>query len=142
METMHPIGSFRAGSGAMLVLDPGLSLNHALRIENVRKGEWTVRAFTNEFFTTVLEASCGSDDASPAERFPLDVDCAMSAICDPDSIEKDDDLRVKQCIDATRDTPFGCAPYGAVFHYKEDDTYPVQVYRDANGVATKITINE
>ena len=142
METIHPIGSFLAESGTMLVLDPGLSLNHAIRIKNVRKGEWTVRAFTNEFFTTVLEASCGSDDASPVERFPLDVDWAMSAIFDPASVEKDDDLRVKQCIDATRSIPFGCVPYGAVFHYEEDGTYPVQVYRDADGIATKITINE
>lgn len=142
METIHPIGSFRAESGTMLVLDPGLRLNHALRIENVRKGEWTVRVFTNKFCATVLEASCAPGEASPAERFPLDVDCAMSAICDPDSVEKDDDLRAKQCIDATRSISFGCVPYGAVFHYEEDDTYPVQVYRDADGIATKITINE
>ena len=48
-EQKFDIGTFRVESGALAILDPLCDASEAIRVENVRTGEWSVRVNVREW---------------------------------------------------------------------------------------------
>lgn len=49
-EQKFDIGTFRVESGTLAILDPLCDEDEAIRIENVRTGEWSVRVNVREWY--------------------------------------------------------------------------------------------
>ena len=147
-EQKFEIGTFRVESGTLAIMDPFCGVDEAIRVENVRTGEWSVRVNVREWYgVEKVEMVCGNDDGGShrTNTFELITDTATAAAIDADALMDalgPEDERVKR-FSALTDGKVGASVMerGMAAHTGEGDgAYPVCVYRDDSGMACKIVM--
>lgn len=141
------IGTFRVESGVMAILDPLCDASEAIRVEDVRTGEWSVRVDWREWYgVEKVEMVCEGDGGSHhTNTLELIVETATAAAIDADAMMDalgPEDERVKR-FSALTDGEVGASVMerGMAAHTGEGDgAYPVCVYRDDSGMACKIVM--
>lgn len=147
-EQKFDIGTFRVESGTLAILDPLCDEDEAIRIENVRTGEWSVRVDRREWYgVEKVEMVCGNDDGGSHHTNTLEliVETATAAAIDADAMMDalgPEDERVKRFLALTGgEAGASVMKHGMAAHTGEGDgTYPVCVYRDDEGMACKIVM--
>lgn len=147
-EQKFDIGAFRVESGTLAILDPLCDADEAIRIENVRTGEWSVRANRREWYgVEKVEMVCGNDDGGSYHSNTLELiaETATAAAIDVDALMDalgPEDERVKRFLALTGgEAGASVMERGMATHTGEGDgTYPVCVYRDDSGKACKIVM--
>ena len=147
-EQIFDIGTFCVESGMMAILDPLCDADEAIRIENVRTGEWSVRVNRRELYgVKKVEMVCGEDDGGSqlANTLELIAETATAAAVDADALMDalgPEDERVKRFLALTGgETGASVLERGMATHTGEGDgSYPVCVYRDGDGKACRIVM--
>ena len=147
-EQRFYIGTFRVESGMMAILDPLCDADEAVRVENVRTGEWIVRVNRREWYgVKKVEMVCGEDDGGSqlANTLELIAETATAAAVDADALMDalgPEDERVKRFLALTGgEAGASVMERGMATRTGEGDgTYPVCVYRDNSGVVCKIVM--
>lgn len=142
------IGAFRVESGTLAILDPLCDVDEAIRVENVRTGEWSVRVNVREWYgVEKVEMVCGNDEGGSHHTNTLEliVETATAAVVDADAMMDalgPEDERVKRFLALTGgEAGASVMERGMATHTGEGDgTYPVCVYRDNSGVVCKIVM--
>lgn len=69
-EQKFDIGTFCVESGTLAILDPLCDADEAIRVENARTGEWSVRVDRREWYgVEKVEMVCGNDDGGEGEQY-------------------------------------------------------------------------
>lgn len=147
-EQRFDIGTFRVESGTLAILDPLCDVDEAIRIENVRTGEWSVRVNVREWYgVEKVEMVCGNDEGGSrcTNTLELIADTATAAAIDADALMDalgPEDERVKRFLALTGgEAGASVMEHGMAAHTGEGDgAYPVCVYRDNSGVVCKIVM--
>ena len=147
-EQRFDIGTFRVESGTLAILDPLCDVDQAIRVENVRTGEWSVRVNVREWYgVESVEMVCGEDDGRSHHTNTLELiaETATAAAIDADVLMDalgPEDERVKRFLALTgSETGASVMERGMTAHTGEGDgTYPVCVYRDDGGMACRIVM--
>lgn len=147
-EQKFDIGTFRVESGTIAILDPLCDADEAIRIENVRTGEWNVRVNRREWYgVESVEMVCGEDDngSQLANTLELIAETATAAAIDADAMMDalgPEDERVGRFLALTGgETGASVMERGMATHTGEGDgSYPVCVYRDGDGRACRIVM--
>lgn len=147
-EQIFDIGTFRVESETLAILDPLCDVDEAIRIENVRTGEWSVRVNRREWYgIKSVEMACGEDDGGSqlANTLELIAETATAAAVDADALMDalgPEDERVKRVLALTGgETGASVLERGMATHTGEGDgSYPVCVYRDGDGRACRIVM--
>lgn len=142
------IGTFRVESGVMAIMDPLCDAGEAIRVENVRTGEWSVRVNVREWYgVEKVEMVCGNDEGGSHHTNTLEliVETATAAAIDADAMMDalgPEDERAKRFLALTGgEAGASVMERGMATHTGEGDgTYPVCVYRDDDGMACKIVM--
>ena len=147
-EQRFDIGTFRVESGTLAIMDPLCDVDEAIRVENVRTGEWSVRVNVREWYgVEKVEMVCGNDEGGSHHTNTLEliVETATAAAIDADAMMDalgPEDERVKRFLALTGgEAGASVMERGMATHTGEGDgTYPVCVYRDNSGVVCKIVM--
>lgn len=147
-EQRFDIGTFRVESGTLSILDPLCDVDQAIRVENVRTGEWSVRVNVREWYgVEKVEMVCGNDEGGLrcTNTLELIAETATAAAVDADALMDalgPEDERVKRFLALTgSETGASVMERGMATHTGEGDgTYPVCVYRDDEGMACKMVM--
>ena len=147
-EQRFDIGTFRVESGMLAILDPLCDVDEAIRVENVRTGEWSVRGNVREWYgVEKVEMVCEGDEGGSHHTNTLEliVETATAAAIDADAMMDalgPEDERVKRFLALTGgEAGASVMERGMATHTGEGDgTYPVCVYRDNSGVVCKIVM--
>ena len=146
-EQKFDIGTFRVESGALAILDPLRDASEAIRIEDVRTGEWSVRVNVREWYgVEKVEMVCEGDGGSHhTNTLELIVETATAAAIDADAMMDalgPEDERVKRFLALTGgEAGATVMERGMATRTGEGDgTYPICVYRDDDGMACKIVM--
>lgn len=147
-EQRFDIGTFRVESGTLAILDPLCDVDEAIRVEKVRKGEWSVRVNRHEWYgVESVEMVCGEDDGGSqlANTLELIAETATAAAIDADAMMDalgPEDDRVKRFLALTGgEAGASVMERGMATHTGEGDgSYPVCVYRDGDGKACRIVM--
>ena len=146
-EQRFDIGTFRVESGTLAIMDPLCDAGEAIRIEDVRTGEWSVRVNVREWYgVEKVEMVCEGDGGSHhTNTLELIVETATAAAIDADAMMDalgPEDERVKRFLALTGgEAGASVMKHGMAAHTGEGDgTYPVCVYRDDEGMACKIVM--
>ena len=147
-EQKFEIGTFRVESGTLAIMDPFCGVDEAIRVENVRTGEWSVRVNVREWYgVEKVEMVCGNDEGGSHHTNTLEliVETATTAAIDADAMMDalgPEDERVKRFLALTGgEAGASVMERGMATHTGEGDgTYPVCVYRDDDGMACKIVM--
>lgn len=147
-EQKFDIGTFRVESGTLSILDPLCDVDQAIRVENVRTGEWSVRVNVREWYgVEKVEMVCGNDEGGLrcTNTLELIAETATAAAVDADALMDalgPEDERVKRFLALTgSETGASVMERGMATHTGEGDgTYPVCVYRDDEGMACKMVM--
>ena len=145
-EQKFDIGTFRVESGTIAILDPLCDADEAIRIENVRTGEWSVRVNRREWYGVErVEMVCGNDEGGSHHANTLRVICDTATVAAIDAAAMADELgpedeRVKRFLALTGgEAGASVMERGMATHTGEGDgSYPVCVYRDGDGKACRI----
>lgn len=146
-EQRFDIGTFRVESGTLAILDPLCDVDEAIRVEDVRTGEWSVRVDWREWYgVEKVEMVCEGDGGSHhTNTLELISDTATAAAIDADALMDalgTEDERVKRFSALTGgEAGASVMERGMAAHTGEGDgAYPVCVYRDDSGMACKIVM--
>lgn len=147
-EQIFDIGTFRVESGTLMILDPLCDGSAAIRVENVRTGEWSVRVNRREWYgVKSVEMACGEDDGGSqlANTLELIAETATAAAVDADALMDalgPEDERVRRFLALTGgETGASVLERGMTAHTGEGDgSYPVCIYRDGDGRACRIVM--
>lgn len=146
-EQRFDIGTFRVESGTLAILDPLCDVDEAIRVENVRTGEWSVRVNVREWYgVEKVEMVCEGDGGSHhTNTLELIVETATAAAIDAEAMMDalgPEDERVKRFLALTGgETGASVMERGMATHTGEGDgSYPVCVYRDGDGMACRIVM--
>ena len=146
-EQRFDIGTFRVESGTLAIMDPLCDAGEAIRVENVRTGEWSVRVNVREWYgVEKVEMVCeGEGGSHHTNTLELIVETATAAAIAADAMMDalgPEDERVKRFLALTGgEAGASVMERGMATRTGEGDgTYPVCVYRDNSGVVCKIVM--